>query len=88
MPSFDTTNKTNDTVIELLQVINVLVAELQPNRPTKAITLDTSFEKDLGLDSLTRVDLIQGRNRTGTSVRTRDFKFSESFFRVITFDYY
>ncbi len=41
MPSFDTTNKTNDTVIELLQVINVLVAELQPNRPTKAIKLDT-----------------------------------------------
>ena len=57
MPSFDTT-KTNDTVIELLRVINVLVAEVQPNRPSKAITLDTSFEKDLGLDSLTRVELI------------------------------
>ena len=58
MPSFDTTNKTNDTVIELLQVINALVAEVQPHRPSKAITLDTSFEKDLGLDSLTRVELI------------------------------
>ncbi len=40
MPTFDTTNKTNDTVIELLQVINALVAEVQPNRPSKAITLD------------------------------------------------
>lgn len=58
MSSFDTINKTNDTVIELLRVINVLVAEVQPNRPSKAITLDTSFEKDLGLDSLTRVELI------------------------------
>ena len=58
MQSFDTTNKSNDTVIELLQVINILVAEVQPHRPSKAITLDTSFEKDLGLDSLTRVELI------------------------------
>ena len=58
MSSIDTTNKTNDIVIKLLQVINALVAEVQPNRLSKAITLDTSFEKDLGLDSLTRVELI------------------------------
>ena len=58
MQSSDTTNKTNDTVIELLQVINVLITEVQPHRSAKAITLDTSFEKDLGLDSLTRVELI------------------------------
>jgi acyl carrier protein len=58
MPSSNITNKENDTVIELLQVINVLVTEVQPHRLPKAITLDTSFEKDLGLDSLTRVELI------------------------------
>ncbi len=58
MQSFDTTNKTNDIISELLQVINVLVTEVQPHRSAKAITLDTSFEKDLGLDSLTRVELI------------------------------
>ncbi len=58
MQSSDTTNRTNDTVIELLQVINVLITEVQPHRSAKAITLDTSFEKDLGLDSLTRVELI------------------------------
>jgi acyl carrier protein len=58
MKSIDTTDKTNDNVIELLQVINVLVTEVQPHRQPKAITLDTSFEKDLGLDSLTRVELI------------------------------
>ena len=58
MPSSNITNKENDTVIELLQVINVLVTEVQPHRLPNAITLDTSFEKDLGLDSLTRVELI------------------------------
>ncbi|MCW8934317.1 MAG: AMP-binding protein [Gammaproteobacteria bacterium] len=58
MSSNDATNKTNEAAIELLQVINVLVAEVQPNRPANSIMLDTSFEKDLGLDSLTRVELI------------------------------
>jgi len=58
MQSSSTTNEANNAVIELLQVINVLVTEVQPHRPSKAITLDTSFEKDLGLDSLTRVELI------------------------------
>ena len=58
MQPIDTTNDTNDTVIELLQLINVLVTEVHPHRQPKPITLDTSFEKDLGLDSLTRVELI------------------------------
>lgn len=58
MPPFDTTDKEDNTIDELLQVINALVTEVQPNRPTKEITLDTSFEKDLGLDSLTRVELV------------------------------
>ena len=58
MKSVDTINRKNDTVIELLQVLNALVIEVQPNRPAKKITLDTSFEKDLGLDSLTRIELI------------------------------
>ena len=30
----------------------------------------------------------QGRNRTGTPVKARDFKFSEFFLRVITFAYF
>jgi len=58
MKSVDTINRENDTVIELLQVLNALVTEVQPHRPAKKITLDTSFEKDLGLDSLTRIELI------------------------------
>jgi len=53
------TTQTNNTATELLQVINTLVTEVHPHRPsTKAINLDSSFEKDLGLDSLTRVELI------------------------------
>jgi len=59
MQSFKVTGKENNTVAELLQVINVLVTEVHPHRDaTKTITLDTSFEKNLGLDSLTRVELI------------------------------
>ncbi len=61
MPSFNTTGKENNAITELFQVINVLVTEVHPHHhrdSTKAITLDTSFEKDLGLDSLTRVELI------------------------------
>jgi len=61
MSSFKITGKENNTIAELLQVINVLVTEVHPNHhrdSTKAITLDTSFEKDLSLDSLTRVELI------------------------------
>ena len=64
MQSFNTTDKANNTAIELLQLINVLVTEVQPYLSSKAITLYTSFEKDLGLDSLTRVDLIQGYTHT------------------------
>lgn len=58
MQSLDTIKETDGTAIELLQVINVLVTELQPQRVPKAITLDTSFEKDLGLDSISRIELI------------------------------
>jgi hypothetical protein len=32
--------------------------------------------------------LIQGRNRTGTPVKARDFKFSEFYLRVITNGYF
>ena len=47
------------TAENLLQVIQVLVREVHPQRPSTAvITLDSAFEKDLGLDSLARVELI------------------------------
>ena len=47
------------TAENLLQVIQELVSEVHPNRPAKeTITLDSTFEHDLGLDSLARVELI------------------------------
>jgi acyl carrier protein len=49
----------DQTAENLLQVIQELVAEVHPQRPsTEVIGLDSRFEKDLGLDSLTRVELI------------------------------
>ena len=59
MQTFKATNQSNNTVNELIQVINGLVSEFHQNHPSvKAISLDSHFEKDLGLDSLARVELI------------------------------
>ena len=53
------TTKSDSTIAELIQVISDVVSEFHQNRPTsKAINLDSHFEKDLGLDSLARVELI------------------------------
>ena len=47
------------TAENLLAVIQALVREVHPQRSSTAvITLDSAFEKDLGLDSLARVELI------------------------------
>ncbi|MGD2076314.1 MAG: AMP-binding protein, partial [Gammaproteobacteria bacterium] len=47
------------TADRLLQVIRQLVREVHPQRPADAIVgLDSTFDRDLGLDSVTRVELI------------------------------
>ena len=49
----------DQTAENLLVVVQELVAEVHPQRPsTEIIGLDSRFEKDLGLDSLTRVERI------------------------------
>jgi len=49
----------DQTAENLLLVIQELVTEVHPQRPsTELIGLDSRFENDLGLDSLTRVELI------------------------------
>lgn len=45
-------------VEELLQLIHNLVKELHPHFSKSSVTLEDDFEKDLGLDSLSRVELI------------------------------
>ncbi|MCX7109861.1 MAG: AMP-binding protein [Proteobacteria bacterium] len=49
---------TRETVEALLSVLQNLVQELHPGRPMAAISLDSSLDKDLGLDSLGRVELM------------------------------
>ena len=59
MQPYNANNMTNDTVAVLLQLIDTIVSEVHPDSPSnKTASLDSSFEKDLGLDSLTRVELI------------------------------
>ena len=59
MQTSKSANQSDHTVTELMQVIDNLVSEFHQNRTsTKTISLDSHFEKDLGLDSLARVELI------------------------------
>jgi acyl carrier protein len=47
------------TDAELLEVVRTLLGELHPNLPPPGrIALDSTFEEELGLDSLSRVELI------------------------------
>src|SRR5688572_4904034 len=42
----------------VLEVARALAGELQPQRKWGSLTLDSSLERDLGLDSLGRVELL------------------------------
>ena len=53
----------DETALRLLRLVEQLVAESHPQRQI-AITLDSSLERDLGLDSLGRVELMQRAERT------------------------
>lgn len=54
-----TSHAQDKTAYTLLKLIEKLVTELYANKPrTFVLTLDSSLDKDLGLDSLARVELI------------------------------
>ena len=48
----------DDSSRVLLDVVSRLVTELHPRRPPVAVSLDSRLDRDLGLDSLGRVELI------------------------------
>ncbi|HSG11055.1 MAG TPA: AMP-binding protein, partial [Gammaproteobacteria bacterium] len=55
----------DDTVGRLLDIIQQLVVELHPRRPPSArLTLDSALDRDLGFDSLSRVELLLRIERT------------------------
>ncbi len=43
---------------QLLQLISDIIQELRPGAPVHAATLDNSLERDLGMDSLARMELL------------------------------
>jgi 1-acyl-sn-glycerol-3-phosphate acyltransferase len=49
---------------EVLAVVAVVVQELHPRRKALQLDLDASLERDLGLDSLGRVEVVQRLERT------------------------
>ena len=46
------------TAAALLKTIRLLATELRPISAEQPVTMDTSLERDLGLDSLARVELL------------------------------
>lgn len=68
------------TATVLLQLISDLVAEAHPQRgAVRPVTLDSRFDKDLGLDSLARVELIaRVEARLGLALPERTFAEAES----------
>ena len=53
----------DETTARLLRVVEQLVTESHPQRQI-AVALDSSLERELGLDSLGRVELMQRTERT------------------------
>jgi acyl carrier protein len=49
---------------EVLAVVETVVREMQPQRKALHVGLDASLERDLGLDSLGRVEVVQRLERT------------------------
>jgi acyl carrier protein len=48
----------------LMEVITKLVKEMRPHVSAASLTLDSAFERDLGIDSLGRVELLERIERT------------------------
>ena len=72
MPSVD------EAAAVLLEVLEELTAELHPHRTTtRAITLSDSLDRDLGLDSLSRVELL-ARMEQKLRIRVPEGKFVEA----------
>ena len=51
-------SESDKSVAELLKLTYTLVKELHPHYSKDSVSLEDDFEKDLGLDSLSRVELI------------------------------
>ncbi|MBI2922917.1 MAG: AMP-binding protein [Planctomycetes bacterium] len=53
-----TTLSASDPAPALIELARGLAEELRPGRPRRTVTLDSSLENDLGIDSLARVELL------------------------------
>ena len=53
-----------ETVSLILDIVRQLVTEVRPGITHLVVSLDSSFDRDLGLDSLTRVELLSRLEKT------------------------
>lgn len=65
----------NPIEIRLLEIVRELAVELSPERGRLRVTLDTSLDRELGYDSLSRVELLLRLER-GLNVRFSEQTFS------------
>lgn len=56
--------KIEETSARLLEIVRQLTAELRTGRRTLSVTLDSALDRDLGFDSLSRVELVLRVERT------------------------
>jgi acyl carrier protein len=80
MGTKDQAQPAGDSGIILLRLVRDLVAELHPRQaPSRPISLDSTLERDLGIDSLGRVELIMRIERTfGASLPEQVFAAAET----------
>ncbi len=69
-----------ETTTDLLKIVEGLAAELHPRQaPVQLVTLDTLLDRDLGLDSLARVELLARiERRFGVTLSERAFADAET----------
>ncbi|MEE9605598.1 MAG: acyl carrier protein [Candidatus Scalindua sp.] len=69
-----------ETAATMLEIIEGLVAELHPRQlPVQAVSFDNSLDRDLGLDSLARVELLARIERSfGVVLQERVFADAET----------
>ena len=76
----DVADKPDEMAVRVLRLASELAAEIHPHHaPGPAITLDSSLDRDLGLDSLARVELLMRIEREfGVSLPERAFADAET----------
>jgi acyl carrier protein len=72
-------DRLGDPEAQLLSIIQEMIIELRPKKEHRPITLDSSLDRDLGLDSLSRMELlVRIEKKFGVTLSERIFADAET----------